>query len=220
MPPAEYVETYARKAANDVLNNVRPAVFATPRAVPARPFTDLFARLAPDGRVTPSPLTGGVRATVRCGANRRWSSSCRHRGHDRGWQDRGRRLRRPPPDRRGPSLRRLRRPAYDDNRGPGLRTAQTISRRRLDHARRQGPGPWPRQAEARVQEYGRAWGRRSRGSGLRRLVCPLLKARAARPRRSRHRRPGAARRPARRLCGAPAPRTMGQGARRRRGARL
>jgi CRISPR-associated endonuclease/helicase Cas3 len=56
MPPAEYVETYSRKAANDVLDNLRPAVFATPRAVPARPFTDLFAYLAPHGRVTPSPL--------------------------------------------------------------------------------------------------------------------------------------------------------------------
>jgi len=56
MPPAEYVETYARKAANKVLDTVRPAVFATPRAVPARTFTDLFARLVPDGRVAPSPL--------------------------------------------------------------------------------------------------------------------------------------------------------------------
>jgi CRISPR-associated endonuclease/helicase Cas3 len=56
MPPAQYVETYARKAANDVLDNVRPAAFATPRPVPARAFTDLFAHLVPDGRVTPSPL--------------------------------------------------------------------------------------------------------------------------------------------------------------------
>jgi CRISPR-associated endonuclease/helicase Cas3 len=56
MPPAEYAETYARKAANDVLNNVKPAAFATPRPVPARTFTDLFAHLVPDGHVTASPL--------------------------------------------------------------------------------------------------------------------------------------------------------------------
>jgi CRISPR-associated endonuclease/helicase Cas3 len=56
MPPAEYIENFARKAANEVIDKVRPAVFVTPKAVAARSFSDLFARLAPEGQVTPSPL--------------------------------------------------------------------------------------------------------------------------------------------------------------------
>jgi CRISPR-associated endonuclease/helicase Cas3 len=56
MPLAEYVENYARKAANHVLDKVRPAIFATVKPAQARTFKDMFAHLAPDGHVTPSPL--------------------------------------------------------------------------------------------------------------------------------------------------------------------
>jgi CRISPR-associated endonuclease/helicase Cas3 len=56
MRPADYVETYARKTAKEVLNEIRPALFASPTASPVTLFVDLFAGLWGGKAPTPYPM--------------------------------------------------------------------------------------------------------------------------------------------------------------------
>jgi CRISPR-associated endonuclease/helicase Cas3 len=56
MRPADYVEIYARKTAKELLNEVRPALFASPTASPVTPFVKLFAELWGGKKPTPYPM--------------------------------------------------------------------------------------------------------------------------------------------------------------------